>query len=362
MARHTTTYDSPPKGCKSPRGFWPNPDEEMFYKARTPPWEVPNRRKTRGNKINYVYDLTGEELIYMKSGEVTTKNKFELLEETSSSTEPSRKKREETPLKSLKSSEGTYDDNEVRNYSRNILYPSYDDFMSNRGDCDDNNINYMYTNKYNFCSGYFPEFITLDNDVAYNFSKMNNYSNYYYLYTNNNKYLKQLSNCNSRYDGKYFNDMNFAYKVSKKLNWNYGTGKDAVLFKNSYFYRKNKSQALGETRISIPKDLDRKNRSQALGETRISIPKDLDRTDLYGGSRIRASRREGEEEKQCGLVKAKHSYNYQNQHCPGSSYVPTHGGSYGTSGRQYNNEYLKNSLGHGHDCNHGGGAWRLIWM
>ena len=204
MARHTETADSPPKGCNSPRGFWPNPNKEMFYKAKTPPWEVPKRRKTRGNRMHYIYDLTGEELVCMKRGEITTENKFELLDENPRTTSPSRKKREDEPWNSLKSSGGTYDG---ARHSKNILYPSYDSFMRSRGDFDndyDKDINCMYINKYNFCSGYFPEFITLDDNVAYDFSKINNDPNYYYLYTKNNKYLKQVSNYNSKYDGEYF--------------------------------------------------------------------------------------------------------------------------------------------------------------
>ena len=173
MAKHTSTCNLLSKGFESPKRFWPNPDEEMFYKARTPPWEVPTRRKTRGSKVKFLYDLTGKNIMYMNSGEVTTSNKFELLdleEDTSSSTDhestsPSRKKREEL---SLKSSEGELFDTGFLNNSENTLYSTYDDFMSTRSNLVDDNINYMYTNKYNFCSGYFPEFITLDNNNAYN--------------------------------------------------------------------------------------------------------------------------------------------------------------------------------------------------
>ena len=246
-----------PRGATLQEGSGPTQMRNGFIRPKPPPWEVPKRRKTRGNKIDYIYDLTGEELIYMNGGKVTTENKFDLLDEDPSTINPSRKKKEDEPWKSLKSSEGTY---VGTRYSKNILYPTYDSFMRSRGDFDydDKEISFMYVNKYNFCSGYFPEFITLDDKVAYNFSKMNNDSNYYYLYTNNNKYLKQLSNYKSKYDGKYFKKMYFAYKVSKKLSWNYDTGKGVVSFKDSYLCKKGRTQALGETGISIPKDLGRK--------------------------------------------------------------------------------------------------------
>ena len=122
-----------------------------------------------------------ENIKWKNSGEVTTFNKFDILnleEDTSESTVQ----------------EATC---EFLNYGENTLYTTYDDFMRSRNNLVDNNINFMYTNKSNFCSGYFPEFITLDNNDAYNLSKGDDYSRYY-LYTNNNKYLKQLSNFKSK--------------------------------------------------------------------------------------------------------------------------------------------------------------------
>ena len=81
MARH----QSKPRGScvpntpKSPEGFWPNPEKEYFYKRLTPSWEVPRKRKTRGDTQEFFYDLTSEEIKWKYSGEVTTCNKFELL-------------------------------------------------------------------------------------------------------------------------------------------------------------------------------------------------------------------------------------------------------------------------------------------
>ena len=38
---------------QSPKGFWPNLDQEPFYKCQTPPWEVPKKRKSGGTKSRY---------------------------------------------------------------------------------------------------------------------------------------------------------------------------------------------------------------------------------------------------------------------------------------------------------------------
>ena len=95
-----------------------------------------------------------------------------------------------------------------------------------------NDNHYMYTNKNNFCSGYFPDFITLDNDIGYSISEGNNYS-HYYLYTKNKRYLKPLSNSLSKYNNKYFDDMNFAYRVSNKHSWIFETNRNNSLFRDS---------------------------------------------------------------------------------------------------------------------------------
>ena len=83
-----------------------------------------------------------------------------------------------------------------------------------------NNINYyMYDRNKKFCSGYFPSFITLDDDKHYQISNntsLDNIKNNYYLKIKNNKYLKQLVNKKSRYNYEYFNNLKNAYRISKK--------------------------------------------------------------------------------------------------------------------------------------------------
>ena len=51
--------------------------------------------------------------------------------------------------------------------------------------------------------------------MYYQLSNSHNH-NFYYLKIQNGKYLKYLSNKLSRYDNTYFNNMNDAYRISKK--------------------------------------------------------------------------------------------------------------------------------------------------
>ena len=76
---------------------------------------------------------------------------------------------------------------------------------------------YMYKRNKNFCSGYFPDFITLHDPMYYQLSNSHNH-NFYYLKIQNGKYLKHLSNKSSRYDNSYFDNMSDAYRISKKYS------------------------------------------------------------------------------------------------------------------------------------------------
>ena len=66
----------------------------------------------------------------------------------------------------------------------------------------------MYEKNKNFCSGYFPSFITLDNEkynmISLNINPDNIFDNYY-LKTKGNKYIKQIINNKSKYNFEYFN-------------------------------------------------------------------------------------------------------------------------------------------------------------
>ena len=115
--------------------------------------------------------------MFIRSGEVTTQNRFSLLDDTSSTVkqEPSRRKKKEVPY-----SEEVFSNTEVWHDRGNTLHVTYEDFISK----DSNFVNfkfnndYMYTNKYNFCSGYFPDFIFLDKNSFNDMYNMNNFPRY----------------------------------------------------------------------------------------------------------------------------------------------------------------------------------------
>ena len=79
MARHLPYKDLIIEPPKSPEGFWPNPEKEFFYKAQTPPWEVPKKRKTRGRTQAFYYHLTSDNVVWKQCGELATFNKFDLI-------------------------------------------------------------------------------------------------------------------------------------------------------------------------------------------------------------------------------------------------------------------------------------------
>ena len=115
---------------------------------------------------------------------------------------------------------------------------SFNNYMNVDNKCIDDINYFMYTKNKNFCSGYFPDFITLNDKSYYQLSNGNNY-NHYYLYVKDKKYLKFLSNSNSKYNNKYFKDMNYAYRVSKKHLWDTVVSKNDKKLKN-LDYLKNK--------------------------------------------------------------------------------------------------------------------------
>ena len=230
----------------SPVGFWPNPDKEYFYKVQTPPWLLPKKRKPKGDTQEFYYDLSDEELKWKHSGEITTSNRFDLLSQednyfslTNKEVTPSSSRKNEFKFNSMQapdfSSNFSFDEYKTcdtqksvyKNYvdtsnnfitQKSVLNKSFKDFMLTKDKLSNNNNHYMYSNKHNFCSGYSPDFITLDSIDGYNFSKGSDYS-HYYLYVNNNMYLKPLSNPVSKYNNNYFDKLRHAYKISKVQGW-----------------------------------------------------------------------------------------------------------------------------------------------
>ena len=72
--------------CSSPEGFWPIPYREAFNLYKPTPWTVPKKRTPRKKKEKdlYFYDPTEEELCISRGGEVTTRNRFLVLDNTHS--------------------------------------------------------------------------------------------------------------------------------------------------------------------------------------------------------------------------------------------------------------------------------------
>ena len=223
MARHFSKNDSTNINYSSPEGFWPIPRKEAFQLTSSPTWTVPKRRNSRKKKGSefYFYDTTEEDICFSKGGEVTTKNRFSVLEDTSCS------EKKESPTRSSKKEDTSH--NEVLPDSfewhdrGDILHATYDDYISdNFISC--NSMSYkfikynmfMYINKYNLCSGYFPDFITLNKNVFDDIYNDNNFPRYY-PYNFNGKYLKQISNSESKYNNKYFSKMKSAYDISKHI-------------------------------------------------------------------------------------------------------------------------------------------------
>ena len=226
----------------SPVGFWPNPEKECFYRVQTPPWVVPRRKKPKGDSQEFFYDFYDEELIWKYSGEVTTSNRFDVLsqEDLHFSTckeelqGPSKKNKPKFSSKQASDfSSNFYFDMCETSDTRNSVYNnhvgsfitrnsvkhnSFKDFMLDKNKLTDNNSHHMYSNKYNFCSGYSPDFITLDSIDGFNYSKGSDMS-HYYLYVNNNMYVKPLSNPVSKYDNGYFDKMRHAYEISRVQGW-----------------------------------------------------------------------------------------------------------------------------------------------
>ena len=175
----------------SPEGFWPNPQKENFCRKQAP-WRSPKNRNPQG--ILCSYDWSTQSFNHYQGDEVTTYNKFELL----------------TEEENLQTSNP--DDDQILPEENGIILPDYislDNFIHNDSTLYDQNY-YMYDKNKNFCSGYFPSFITLDND-KYNMISQNtnpeNIFNNYYLKTKGNMYVKQIINKNSRYNSEYFNTL-----------------------------------------------------------------------------------------------------------------------------------------------------------
>ena len=201
MARQISLKASIKTGYSSPEGFWPLQRKGDVHSAHSPTWEVPNRRKPRNkNKKKsefYFYDTNEEDIHFSRGGEVTTKNRFSLLEDT-----PCYGKKESLTRSEIKEDtphkEVSPDWTDMQE-KKNLFYNKYDDFLSdNIFQYDstayriDNYNMYLYSNKYNLCSGYFPDFIFIPPVFENSFIDTRNPRYYPLIY--NGKYTKQISN------------------------------------------------------------------------------------------------------------------------------------------------------------------------
>ena len=163
----------------SPKGFWPHPNEELFHKLLTP-WKVPRKRKPRGRSRLY-YDHALESVQYRQCEEAITSNRFQILSEEDSANPITQAQEEKSPLKndyslqqtlysdyvSTKKNEDDY--TETDSLSKFLIY---DDKISN------NNNFFMYNKNKKFCSGYFPDFITLHDPMYYQLSNSQSHNFY----------------------------------------------------------------------------------------------------------------------------------------------------------------------------------------
>merc|ERR1711942_444918 len=131
MARHFSSIDST---NSSPEGFWhtlgdtpkrtgvtaprvklfnvseeehgipPNIDLEAVQPTNSPTWTVPKKRNSRKKKGRnfYFYDTIEEDICFSTGGEVTTKNRFSVLEDTFYP------EKRESPTKSSKKEDTSY--------------------------------------------------------------------------------------------------------------------------------------------------------------------------------------------------------------------------------------------------------------
>ena len=108
--------------CSSPEGFWPIPYREAFDLLKSTPWTVPRKRTSRKKKEKdlYFYDPTEEELCISRGGEVTTMNRFSVLDTSHSEIH-------HEVLPDLPDSP----DSPINHDRGDILHDSYEDFMFN---------------------------------------------------------------------------------------------------------------------------------------------------------------------------------------------------------------------------------------
>ena len=236
-----------------------------------PPWEVPRKRKSRGTLRGGrdCYDPI-EGNIYTLGGEnINTYNRYSPLRDVNDDMKEAlhtlKRLPDSSPTQKRKKTRTVYFDNFEEFYKKNSVNFMYDLF--------DNSSCMMYSNKYNMCSGYFPDFIlspNLNNDnykgvysknIDFNsFSNDSPNFNYnsvdYYPNFRNGKYSKQISNANSKYNNSYFHKLKPAYKICKKFRES---------LHNSKYEYKISSNSTSRSQLLYPPDYERVVKSSERG-------------------------------------------------------------------------------------------------
>ena len=140
---------------------------QMF--TQLPPWEVPKKRNPREMlKGRDCYDPIEEKLFTLNGGEITTSNRFSPVENEYNMKEVLQVKR--MPDSHPEQNKRTPRKVHFRDQEDFILKMNSDTFCSSN--CLNNDYSsFMLNNKYNFCSGYFPEFVLspyVDRQLGFN--------------------------------------------------------------------------------------------------------------------------------------------------------------------------------------------------
>ena len=97
-----------------------------------------------------------------------------------------------------------------------IILPCFNNVMLNNDVCFLDKNYYVFNKNINFCSGYFPSYISLNcnklNLISQD-SSLKNIKNNYYIKVKDKKYLKQVVNRNGKYNFSYFNGMKEYYQI-----------------------------------------------------------------------------------------------------------------------------------------------------
>ena len=134
------------------------PSRGQNYIHSFPPWGVPNRRKPRGvgRDCRRLYDPTEGYLFSSRGSEVTTQNRYSPLVEMS--VDIGNENKRKGPLQEFGPNQHRRFPRRFHREQKNFYRNPGEDFVYSFCFNDDAN-DYVYENKINFCSGYFPDYI-----------------------------------------------------------------------------------------------------------------------------------------------------------------------------------------------------------